>query len=75
MDITFDLTTSDGKPVEAFSKIIEARRRELGETTKQSCVALAQTILRALRVQTKTAKENEMDIEVTLADSSYYPSF
>lgn len=75
MDIELSLTTPDGKPAEALAQIIEARRRELGETTKQSCVAVASTILRSLRAQTKVAKEGQMDITVTMADDKYYPSF
>lgn len=57
MDITFDLQTPDGKNAEALAKIIEARRKELGETCRQSCVAIASNILRSLRAQTKVAKE------------------
>lgn len=75
MEINFNLETPDGKPAEALAKIIEARRKELGETTRQSCVAVASNILRSLRAQTKVAKENQMDISITLADSKYYPSF
>ena len=75
MDITFDLQTPDGKPAEVLAKVIEARRRELGETARQSCVAMASVILRSLRAQTKVAKENKMDLTVSLADDRYYPSF
>lgn len=75
MELTFDLQTPDGKPAEALAKIIEARKRELGETTKQSCVALAQNILRAVRAQTKVANPSQMDISLTLADDKYFPSF
>lgn len=75
MEITFDLTTPDGKQADALAKIIEARRNELGETTRQACVAVASNILRSLRAQTNVAKEGQMDIQVTLADDKYYPSF
>lgn len=75
MDITFDLTTPDGKPASALAKVIEARRRELGETTKQACVAMAIDILRSLRAETKVANENKMDLKVQIADDKYYPSF
>lgn len=49
MELTFNLQTPDGRQAEVLAQVIEARKRELGETTKQSCVALAQTILRAIR--------------------------
>jgi len=75
MEINFSLETPDGKPAEALAQIIEARRRELGETTKQSCVAVASNILRSLRTETKVAKESQMEISVKLADDKYYPSF
>ena len=75
MEINFSLETPDGKPAEALAQIIEARRRELGETTKQSCVAVASNILRSLRAETKVAKESQMEISVKLADDKYYPSF
>lgn len=75
MEINFSLERPDGKPATALAQIIEARRRELGETTKQSCVAVASNILRSLRAETKVAKEGEMNISVRLADDRYYPSF
>ena len=75
MDITLDLTTPDGQTVDALARVIELRRRELGETTKQACVAMVINILRSLRAQTKVANENKMDIKITEADSKYYPSF
>lgn len=75
MELTFNLQTPDGKPAEALAAVIEARKRELGETTKQSCVALAQNILRAVRAQTKVANPSQMDISLTLADDKYFPSF
>ena len=65
MEINFSLQTPDGKPAEALAQIIEARRRELGETTKQSCVAVASNILRSLRTETKVAKESQMEIAGT----------
>lgn len=75
MDASFDLQTPDGKPAQALLKIIELRKRELGETTKQACIALVQNMLLSLRAQTKVAKENQMDISLQLADDKYYPSF
>lgn len=50
MEVTFDLTTPQGAPAEALNAVIEARRKELGETAMQSCVAMAEGILRSLRV-------------------------
>jgi len=75
MEINLDLVSGDGKSIDALAKIIEARRKELGETTRQACVAIASNILRSLRAQTKVAKENLMEITITQADGKYYPSF
>jgi hypothetical protein len=75
MNIDFNLQTPDGKSAAALAKIIEARTKELGETTRQACTAVASNILRSLRAQTKVAKSSEMEITVTLADDKYFPSF
>jgi len=75
MEINLNLQTANGAPAQALAAVIEARRNELGETTVQSCIAMAEGILRSLRTQTKVAKEGKMDVKVTLADDRFYPSF
>lgn len=67
--------TSDGRPTSNLSKVIQLRSKELGETTKQTCVALAQNILRSIRAQTRVANESKVDIEVQIADGEFYPSW
>lgn len=74
MDIKLDLKTSDGRPAEVLSQIIELRRQELGETTKQACVALTIGILKSIRAATTIAK-TKGDIKVTCVDGTYTPSF
>lgn len=75
MNIDLNLETANGAPAQALAAVIEARRKELGETAMQSCIAMAEGILRSLRSQTKVAKEGKMDVQVVLADDRYYPSF
>lgn len=74
MDIKLDLKTPDGRPAEVLSQIIELRSRELGETTKQACVALTIGILKSIRAATTVAK-TKGDIKVTCVDDKYTPSF
>ena len=69
MDINLDLQTSNGAPAQALAAIIEARRRELGETTMQSCIAMAEGILRSLRAQTKIANESK-NVKLSVNDVS-----
>lgn len=74
MDVNLDLRTQDGRPATALAQIIELRRQELGETTRQACVAMAIGILRSIRAGTTVAK-TKGDIKVTCVDSMYTPSF
>ena len=75
MELTYDLTTPDGKTAEIIATVIRARGQELKQTTKQSCVALAINILRSLRAQTAVAKEGTTDILVTDRSNEFTPSF
>ena len=47
--IDIDFSTSSGKTMDDLSRIIQTRRKELGETTEQSLLAITQTLLRSLR--------------------------
>lgn len=75
IDLKFDLRTADGREIEAMQRVIELRRKELGETTAQACKALAINILKSVRADTAVANENKADIYVTNVDSLFYPSF
>ena len=68
------LITEDGRDVSALFQLIELRKKELGETTKQSCLALTQNVLRSLRGQTKIADAKTADLKIQLA-SGYVPSW
>lgn len=50
------------------------RRQELGETTKQACVAITIDTLKSLRGNTKVAKTRADDIQVSDVTSRYTPS-
>lgn len=50
--LQFELTGT-----ERVRRALDARRRELGETTKQACVAIAVTTLRGVRSRTRLANE------------------
>lgn len=59
-----------------MSQIIAKRKQELGETTKQSCVAMTINVLKSLRADTKVAKEKEKtDLHITDVSDQFYPSF
>ena len=64
----------DGKDVSALSQLLAIRKHELGETTKQSCIALMQNVLRSLRGQTKVADSKQISLKIQLA-SEYIPSW
>lgn len=75
VDLQFDLRMPDGSDaVSAMSRIIEKRTKELGETTAQSCTALAINIMKGIRASTKTANM-KADITVTDVSGTYYPSW
>lgn len=61
--------------IQALSHIVALRQKELGETAKQSCIAMAINVLRSLRAQTKIANENKANISLRQSDDKYYPSF
>ena len=76
MDINLDLRTPNGAQAEALAAVIEARRRELGETAMQSCIAMAEGILRSLRAKTKVANENKgAKLSVKDVSSKYVSSW
>lgn len=75
MNISYNLSTPDGRDASALASVIALRAKELGETTRQACVAVASNVLRSLRAQTKVARENQMEVTVKLADDKYWPSF
>ena len=76
MEINLDLQTPNGAPAEALAAVIEARRKELGETAMQSCIAMAEGILRSLRVQTKVASESRgMKLSIKDVTGQYVASW
>lgn len=76
LDISYDLTTADGQNPNVLAQIIQARTKELGETTQNACVAVAINILKSLRAQTKVAKPNETPhITMENVDGSFTPSW
>lgn len=74
IDVKFDLKAGTGQPIDVMHDIIELRKKELGETTAQACIAMAIGILKSLRAATTTAK-TKGDISVTHADGRYTPSW
>ena len=75
MKVDFDLKTADGKTADAMAKAIEARRKELGVTTGNACIALMLNVLKSLKADTRIADEKRSDIRVANADSKYCPSW
>lgn len=74
-DITFDLSTSDGKSAEQLAEIIARRTKELGQTTSQACTAMAINILKSLRADTAIAKLNKGEIRITCVDGQVTPGW
>lgn len=66
MDVSFEMT-ANGHDVSFLQSIIEARKRELGETTKQAATATAIQILKSLRANTLVADPNKMKLTVKVA--------
>lgn len=56
--------TANGHDVSYLQNIIEARKRELGETTKQAATATAIQVLKSLRADTKVANPRDMNLTV-----------
>lgn len=59
MTIETNISTPSGKTINEVIKALEARSKELGETTKNSGVAMMINILKSLRQDTAVAKPNE----------------
>ena len=49
---------------ERVCRALDARRRELGETTREACVAIAVTTLRGVRSRTRLANEKRIRVKV-----------
>ena len=73
MKIELDAVVADGRTMEEFQKLVDARHRYLGESTRDSVAAIALDFLRSLRASTTVAKEN-VRVEVEEC-SQYVPSF
>ena len=73
--ITYDLKTKDGKDIDAIRNVIALRKKELGETTKQACTAIAINCLKSLRANTRVAKETGIKIDAIDVTSRLTPSW
>jgi hypothetical protein len=61
--------TANGHDVSVLHSIIEARRKELGETTKQAATATAIQVVKSIRANTRIADPDAMDVKVRKSDS------
>ena len=76
INLNFNLHGDNGETVDAMRKIIQTRNKELGETTKQSCVAMTINVLKHLRTGTKQPRETERpSLTITDVSEEYYPSW
>lgn len=75
LDLTYDLSTGDGRDLDILKQTIELRKKELGNTTKQSVIAIAINTLKSLRRDTKVANENKGNIEIKDLSDKYIISF
>lgn len=60
MDAPVRITTEGGRPVEALSRLIEARSKWLHETTEDACAAVAIQVLKSLRSATREASPEKI---------------
>lgn len=73
--IDYNLTTMGGRDITALQNVIELRKKEFGETTKQACIAVAINCLQSLRQNTMVAKEGNIKLVIEDITSSYTPSW
>lgn len=59
MTLKYELASGDNKTIDYIQAIIEARRKELGQTTIEACKAIAINFLTALKTQTRMPKPSE----------------
>jgi len=64
MNVNYRMT-ANGRDVSVLKAVIEARRRELGETTRQAATATAIQVLRSIRANTRIADPDAMNVKVT----------
>ena len=63
--------SANGHDASVLQSVIEARRRELGETTRNAAVATAIQIVKSLRANTKVANPDDMNVTVKEASQFY----
>lgn len=68
MNVNYTMT-ANGQDVSVLSSVIEARRRELGETTRQAASATAIQVMRSIRANTLVADPDAMDVKVRKSDA------
>lgn len=56
--------TANGHDVSYLQNVIEARKKELGETSQQAATATAIQVLKSLRANTKVANPKDMNLTV-----------
>lgn len=62
----------EGKTLEEFGKLIEQRKKWLGETTIQSLSAIAITILKSIRAVTKVANPRKFNVDLKEASNLFH---
>lgn len=73
---TVEATVGNGRTLEEFAKLLEARQKYLNETTEDACAAIAIDALKSIRAITKKATKSTVVKEVKVNQiSSLYPSF
>lgn len=63
VSVTYEMS-ANGRDVGYLQNAIDARRRELGETTAQAATATAIQVLKSIRANTKVANPRDMDLTV-----------
>ncbi len=74
MDITISADI-EGRTLEEFAKLVEARKKYLNETTEQSIAACSINFLKSLRAQTNLAKPTKPFNTKVEAQNNLYLGF
>lgn len=74
--VTIDATCADGRTLQEFAKLLEARQKYLNETTEDACAAIAIDALKSIRAMTKKATKSSVVKDVSVKRlGSMYPSY
>lgn len=73
---TVEATCADGRTLQEFAKLLEARQKYMNETSEDACAAIAIDALKSIRAMTKKATNSSVVKNIEVTQLAYlYPSF